>query len=285
MQKTNTDFTGALGGSPTRWIRAYSLCLRVLGEGKAALELPSTGVMMSSTAFSKRALYLQVWDALTGRITSGAWKAGSAIPNESDLSHELGVSLGTVRKALKLMEAQRLVTRRQGRGTFVNDHAAHEFADRFNSLRTADGVPVCGQTKSAELAKGAANGLECTRLRLRPDEPVFRIHRIRDHNGRVFLIEDITLPAALFPGLDDKKTIADHIGSLAQEYGILLGKSEERISMGMPPAAIANALLVSPGTPVTVLDRVVLMLDCDRPVEWRLVHCLLADAYYLAEMG
>ena len=53
--------------------------------------------------------------------------------------------------------------------------------------------------------------------------------------------------------------------------------------MGIPPAAIANALLVAPGTLVMVLDRVVFMLDCHRPVEWRLVH--LVDAYYLTEMG
>ena len=212
------------------------------------LELPSTGVMMPSSAFLKRALYLQVWDALAGRITSGEWKPGSAIPNESNLAHELGVSLGTVRKALKLMEAQRLVTRRQGRGTFVNDQAAHEFADRFSSLRTAGGQPVCGQAKSVEIVKGAANELECTRLRLRADEAVYRIHRVRDHSGKVFLIEDVTLPAVLFPGLADKKAIADHVGALAQEYGILLGKVEERISVGIPPAAIANALLVAPGT-------------------------------------
>ncbi len=243
------------------------------------------GVMMPTAAFLRRALYLQVWDALAGRITSGAWKPGSAIPNESDLARDFGVSLGTIRKALKLMEAQRLVTRRQGLGTFVNDQAAHEFADRFSSFRTADGEPVCGQAKSLEIAKGAANELECTRLRLRADEAVYRIRRVRDHSGQVFMIEDVTLPAGLFPGLADKKAIADHIGALAQEYGILLGKVEERISMGIPQAAIANALLVAPGTPVMVLDRIVLTLDCPRPVEWRLVHCRLVNAYYLAEMG
>jgi GntR family transcriptional regulator len=187
-----------------------------------------------------------------------------------------------MRKALKLMVDQRLVTRQSGRGTFVNDQAAHKFADRFSSLRSPDGEPVCGQTKSVEITKGTATDLERTRLRLNADEAVYRIHRVRDRRGQIFLIEDATLPAALFPGLADKKAI-DHVGALAQEYGILLGKVEERISMGIPPTAIANALVVTPGTPVMVLDRVVLMLDSHRPVEWRLVHCHLVDAYYLAE--
>ena len=126
-----------------------------------------------------------------------------------------------------------------------------------------------------------ANERECTRLRLLPDERVYRIRRIRDRWGRAFLVEDVTLPAALFPALADKRTVADHIGTLAQEYGIPLGKVEERISMGAPPDAIANALGVAPGTSVMVLDRVVLMLDGFRPVEWRLAHCNPAGASHL----
>ena len=141
-------------------------------------------------------------------------------------------------------------------------------------------VRICGQPQSAEITEGAANELECTRLRMRADERVYRIHRTRHRGGRVFLVEDVTLPASLFPGLADKEAIPDHIGGLAQEYGILLGKVEERISMGAPPDTIANALRVAPGTSVMVLDRVVLMLDGFRPVEWRLAHCHPAGADY-----
>jgi GntR family transcriptional regulator len=114
---------------------------------------------------------------------------------------------------------------------------------------------------------------------LHADDTVYRIHRVRHHRGHVFMVEDATLPAVLFPGLAADKPIADSIAVLAQEHGILLGKVEERISMRVPPAAVANTLLVAPDTPVMVLDRVVFMLDRHRPVEWRLAHCHLADAY------
>ena len=79
-------------------------------------------------------------------------------------------------------------------------------------------VQICGQAQSAEISEGVANERECTRLRLLPDERVYRIRRIRDRWGRAFLVEDVTLPAALFPALADKRTVADHIGTLAQEY-------------------------------------------------------------------
>ena len=143
---------------------------------------------------------------------------------------------------------------------------------------------IPGHAKSAEINQGTANELECTRLRLRADETVYRIHRTRDHGGQIFLVEDITLPAALFPGLAEKEVIADHVGVLAQEYGILLGKVEERISMSIPPTAVANALAVASGTPVLVLDRVVFTLDGYRPVEWRLAYSHLVNGYCFAEM-
>ena len=58
--------------------------------------------------FSTRPLYLQVKDMLVQRIAAGAWKPGAAIPNEIELSRELGISVGTVRKALDEMESERL---------------------------------------------------------------------------------------------------------------------------------------------------------------------------------
>ena len=233
---------------------------------------------------SRKALYQQVWDVLAERITSGVWKPGAVIPNEGDLARELGVSVGTMRKALALLEERRLVTRRQGRGTFVNDQAAHALAERFSNLRTGDGAPICAPAKPAQIGQGSANELERARLRLRADEPVYRIRRLRHRGQRVFLIEEATVPAALFPGLADMTPIADHIGALAQHYGILLGKVEERIFMRSPPAAIAEALGIAPDTTVMVLDRVVLALDSFRPVEWRLAHCHPDGAYYLSEM-
>jgi GntR family transcriptional regulator len=240
--------------------------------------------IISSSRFSNRPLYLQLRDALAERIASGEWKPSAAIPNESDLAREFGVSAGTMRKALDLMEAERLLTRRQGRGTFVNDQSSDELAARFSNIRSPDGKRVCGQVKSAEVSEGPANEAECARLRLRPEDRVYRIHRVRQHKGQVFLVEDVTLPAALFPELEDKKaSLTERIIVLAQEYGILLGKAEERVSLSGASSVIAQKLGVAAGSPVMVLDRVVLALD-GRPIEWRMGWCHLADRYYMAEM-
>ena len=59
----------------------------------------------------------------------------------------------------------------------------------------------------------------------------------------------------------EKKAVAERIIVLAQEYGILLGKAEERISLGEASPAVAQMLGIAAGSPVMVLDRVVMALD------------------------
>lgn len=241
------------------------------------------GDRIMSSRFLNRPLYLQLRDALAERIAGGEWKPGSAIPNESDLAREFGVSTGTMRKALDLMEAERLLTRRQGRGTFVNDHNSYELSARFSNLRAADGSRVCGEVKSAEISEGTANPLECERLALQLGDEVYRFHRVRHHRNRVYLVEDAALPAALFPGLPEKRSVADRIIILAQEYGLLLGRATERVSLGQASPTVAEAFGIGPGSPIMVLDRVVMALD-GRPIEWRVAYCHLVDKYYMAEM-
>jgi GntR family transcriptional regulator len=243
----------------------------------------SSDEAVDADRFSKKPLYVQLRDVLAERISAGAWKPGAVIPNESDLAREFGVSAGTMRKALDLMEAERLLTRRQGRGTFVNDQASDELSLRFSSLRAANGDHLDGQAKTTEVREDAANELERLRLQLGPHDRIYRIHRTRLHKSQPFMVEHAAVPAALFPGLGEKAEVAGRIIVLAQQYGVLLGKAEERVSIGQAAQAVADALGIAPGAPVMVLDRVAQALD-GRPVEWRVGWCHLADKYYKAEM-
>jgi len=207
-----------------------------------------------------------------------------AIANESDLARELGVSAGTVRKALELMEAQRLVTRRQGRGTFVSDQTSNEQTARFCNLRRSDGERVNGRVVSVDVTEGAPNKHERLSLRLTDGDAVYRIRRVWHHGGENFLVATAAVPTALCPGLINKKEVAGNISALAHEYGFLLGKQEVRITIGSPSGDIAEALGVLPGTPVMCFQRTVFMLD-GAPVEWGTAHCHLPGGYYLAEMN
>lgn len=239
---------------------------------------------MTLNALQTRPLYLQVRDVLAQGIATGRWKPGIAMPNELDLAREYGVSTGTMRKSLDLMEIEHLITRQQGRGTFVNDQASDEFAVRFSNIRTAEGERVTGQVELGEVSEGAASEFERTRLKLQTNEMVYRVRCVRLHLNRPFMVEEASMPAALFPRLTEINGFPHAIVALAQKNGILVGKAEERIAVHEATPTEAEALGIAPSSPVMVLDRVLLTLE-GRPIEWRVGKCHLQGQYYQAEIS
>ncbi|MFB6348437.1 GntR family transcriptional regulator [Moraxella sp. ZJ142] len=63
--------------------------------------------------------YLRIKHAILDKIHAGAWKSGTAIPAEVTLAEDFGVSRMTVNRAVKELEAERVLERRQGSGTYV----------------------------------------------------------------------------------------------------------------------------------------------------------------------
>jgi GntR family transcriptional regulator len=236
---------------------------------------------MTFNRLLQRPIYLRVCDLLSERIASGEWKAGQAIPNEIELARHMGVSGGTVRKALELMESNQMLTRRQGRGTFVIDPALGGIADRFCNLRTADGQPLAGSIQVLDLAQGPAGYAEIERLQLGKQDLVWRMRRLRRDGTRVFMHEHVTLPVSLFP--DVRADVPQRIVALAHRRGLMLGPAEEVVSPVVASPEAVEAMSLRPGTQVLLLDRVVRTTE-GQPVEWRRAECHLDTGHYHARV-
>jgi GntR family transcriptional regulator len=239
--------------------------------------------MMLTKRLTTRAVYRQLRDVLAARIATGQWKPGTALPSEADLAREFQVSPGTARKALQLLEAERLLTRRQGHGTFVTDPASAERALRYCKIHTSGGAPIVGAVRVLDVSEAPASEVQRSRLHLRPDDRVCRVQLVRLQNGGPFMVEEISMPSSLFPGLAERKDFSSPLAGLAQEFGILVGRAEERLSVGAASPVAAHLLGLDVGAPVLALDRLVYAID-GAPVEWRLCQANLADKYYEANV-
>lgn len=60
---------------------------------------------------------------LRNKIHDGQYVVGERLANERELAEQFDVSRGTIRHALLILERERLISRQQGRGTFVADPA------------------------------------------------------------------------------------------------------------------------------------------------------------------
>lgn len=83
--------------------------------------LPGRGrVASSEPAGTTAAGYRRIADDLREQITSGALAMGQRVPSEAELMRRYGVSRGTARQGLALLEATGLVTAVHGKGRFVD---------------------------------------------------------------------------------------------------------------------------------------------------------------------
>ena len=64
-------------------------------------------------------LYSQVRDNILSDIENNIIKKGEKLPSELDLAQKYSVSRITIRKALESLEADEIIVRKQGKGTFV----------------------------------------------------------------------------------------------------------------------------------------------------------------------
>ncbi|GAB2951067.1 GntR family transcriptional regulator [Aquaspirillum soli] len=160
-------------------------------------------------------LYAQIHHHLASRIAQGEWQPHEALPSEWDLADALGVSQGTVRKALTDLVRDGWLYRQQGRGTFV--------APSLSEWGGADLVSPLGFTEQAERPIGELIG--CSKvnaadeiaegLGLRRGAPVYRIRKLWRLEGVPIAMDDAYCPVEPYPGIDARQ-LRQHEGSLYQ---------------------------------------------------------------------
>ncbi|MGI9423341.1 MAG: GntR family transcriptional regulator [Hyphomicrobiaceae bacterium] len=229
-------------------------------------------------------LYEQVREILLERIQSGFWVPGQALPNEFEIAAELGVSQGTVRKALGVLAAEQLLVRRQGRGTFVAEHTSAEVLFRFFQFYDPAGNRVSPQSRSRRTRRGKVRSEEAKKLGLAADARVIRHARVRTIADRPFLRETIVLPEARFAGLGIGEEIPNTLYDLFQrEYGITVSRADEQLTAVAATEPDAKTLGIAPGTPLLRIDRVTYAID-ETPIEWRVSICHLRDIHYAVRL-
>lgn len=77
------------------------------------------GAVLSPIA--KTRAYEQAAEQIAARIQDGAWRPGDRLPSERDLASQLGISRGSTREALRVLEAMGWLEIRPGDGTIVRD--------------------------------------------------------------------------------------------------------------------------------------------------------------------
>lgn len=232
-------------------------------------------------------LYLQIKGLLSKSLEAREWRPGEAIPSEIDLARRYRVSQGTVRKAIDALAADNLVVRRQGKGTFVATHTEERSSlFRFLRIRSNDGGDVAPVSRLLDVKRAKAGADVARLLSLKAGDAVLVLRRVLEYAGESVVLDEITLPAALFRGLTKSRYDAyrgSMYGFFESQFGVRMLKAQERIRAVAADAATARILGTEPGAPLLAVDRVTLTYG-ERPVEVRRGLCVTRAYHYLNEL-
>jgi GntR family transcriptional regulator len=247
---------------------------------------PETAMEMTSAqpvTVGFRPLYRQVKDEFVKRMVDGVWPAGFLLPSEGQLAQEVGVSQGTVRKALDELAGENLLVRQQGRGTFVAQHDEKRILFQFFKLVPDDGIARFPESVVLEASTFPATEIEREQLGLGPGARVARVRRMRAIDDVPMIIETLSLPDAMFPGITDGPVPNSLYAFYAERYGVTIAHAREKLKAITLNAEDAAILRKPPGHPALMVQRLALSLEA-KPVEWRVSLCLTDDAHYLSFM-
>ncbi len=202
-------------------------------------------------------LYQVVEDHIRDLIDGGTLVPGDLIPSEPQLARQLGVSQGTVKKAIDNLVWERRLYRHQGKGTYVSNIDFNNSLFRFTTYGDVEGKPARIRKETTarflETASPALRG----KLELPADVDTLYIERVGYVDDEPVMVEYSHWRADMVPGLEDETL---HIPDLL--YALIVGKyrlpivrAEETLTAGAADRQTAKHLEIIPGTPVLVLNR------------------------------
>lgn len=239
---------------------------------------------MSSNNVEKP-LYVQVKDFVTNYIADKNLYPGDPLPTEVELMDMLHVSRTTLRNALDILQSDGLISKQQGRGTFV---ANPRYEENLTSLSSfTEDVTLRGQSTSSVVLSNqliippSDMALD---LQISCKDPVFFLERLRKIDNKPVQIAQTYLPKKYLLKLDLTKIdfTNESLYKVLIEAGVNISTAEEVIEASISNA-IDCALLNLPENSPILVNRRKLFNDNNQVIE--MSYCRSAGSIHKVKIG
>ncbi|GDW95497.1 GntR family transcriptional regulator [Escherichia coli] len=233
-------------------------------------------------------LYRQIADRIREQITCGELKPGDALPTESALQTEFGVSRVTVRQALRQLVEQQILESIQGSGTYVKEERVNydifqltsfdeKLSDRHvethSEVLIFEVIPADNflqqqlqiseqddeklsdrhvETHSEVLifeVIPADNFLQ-QQLQISEQDRVWHVKRVRYRKQKPVALEETWMPLALFPDLTWQVMENSKYHFIEEVKKMVIDRSEQEIIPLMPTEEMSRLLNISQTKPI-----------------------------------
>jgi len=235
-------------------------------------------------------LYYQLDTILRKKILSGEIAAGAPFPTEDLLVQQYNISRITVRQALASLEKDRLIIRKQGKGTFVAEKIERAELPKLSGtgndlvdISSHDSRRIKIMTRVIGFSRILANKTITDYLGIPEGNEIIRIERIRLANDKPLYHLLNYLPIDIGEKLNPKALINKPLTYLMEnDLKISIKQAVQTIEADIVDSYIGSILDAREGDPCLILRRVVYEKD-GRAIEY-LVATFRADRYMYTNM-
>ncbi|MBP1842720.1 GntR family transcriptional regulator [Rhizobium petrolearium] len=196
-------------------------------------------------------IYLQITELFVRDIAAGRLVDGEKLAPERHLAAELGIAVGTLRKALAELQSRGLLDRVQGSGNYIRAISDPQSVYAMFRLELIQG----GGLPTAEV-------LDIVRLDKPKDLPGFgfspeghRIRRVRKLSGKVVALEEIWLDGSYVSAITPEDLSESLYLYYRTRLGLWIGRAEDRICLDSVPEWAPPVFGPKPGSPIPYVLR------------------------------
>ncbi len=212
-------------------------------------------------------LYIGLADLIKETIQQEIIKSGDMLPTEAILEENLQISRVTIRKALKLLEQQGAITRRQGQGTFVSKYKTFNLSTSFtDDIKKAQQTP--SEHRLAYLSITLPEDI-CQKLDCPPNTTGHYLKRVRFIDEHPILVEEKWIPHTICP---KECIIGVSLYQTLSELNALPVTFKRQIFSAIASDENCELLQIEEGAPVLILLQTGYRFD-KTPVEYGKVIC------------
>lgn len=194
--------------------------------------------------------YLQVSERILRDIASGQLAVGDRLPPERQMAAELGVAVGTLRKALQRLQECGAVSPVQGSGNYIKSSGQAHAIYAFFPLEATDGG---GLPRAQVLSvKSVPTPADCMGFDWAP--MAYRIRRLRLLENTPIAVEEIWLDGGQVADLSAHQISESLYLFYRETLNLRISSIEDRVGVGLVPDWSWD-IGVPKGATVGVFDR------------------------------
>lgn len=231
--------------------------------------------------------YAQLKQILLDYIREHALEPGDRLPGDHQLGEQYDVSRTVVRQALAELEAEGIIERVKGRGTFMAQPKTDEGLVRsvtgLYQQVTERGSTLRSDVRRLEVVPADASVAQM--LQIAPQTPVTVLERLRYVDDEPWVLTVTNVPLALAPGLvDEDFTQKSLYGLLQGRYGLSIVSGRRTLEASIAGPTLARSLGIKAADPVIIL-RSVVFDERERPIEAFVAYHRADRSRFVVDLG